>query len=144
MTKKEFINELKAYFHEFEWRPFDENKVMNMLERFQRTVEPIVILKKVYLESNTSPTYANNQGMMEQIAKDVCAEHNITIEQLKANSNISCYRDGKRRGIEYVTARRDMCRRVKQSAGKDVTLVQLKDWFGYKDHSSIIHLLNSN
>lgn len=144
MTKKEFINELKAYFHEVEWRPFDENKIMNMLERFQAKIEPVYILKKVYLESKTTPTYVVNQGMIDQIAKDVCQEHGITIEQLKANSPRECYRNGKRRGMEYVTARRDMCRRVKQSAGKDVTLIQLKDWFGYKCHSCIIHLLNTN
>jgi hypothetical protein len=143
MTKKEFINELKAYFHDVEWRPFDENKIINMLERFQAKVEPIYIIKKVYLESKPVQNYSFSDKIIEEVANDVCMEHNITIEQLKANSPRSCYRNGKRRAIEYVAARRDLCRRVKQSSGKLVTATRLKEWFGYKCHSCVLHLLNN-
>lgn len=141
MTKKEFVKELKAYFHEWDWRPFDENKIMNMLERFQDKIEPIVVLKKVYLQAKPTTNLKLNQTVIDAVADEVCNEHGITIQELKANSPLSCYEDGKRGSIKYTSARRDMCRRV-MSTDPTIARLELKKWFGYKCHSSIYHLLN--
>lgn len=141
MTKKEFVKELKAYFHEFDWRPFDENKVMSMLERFQGSIEPITILKKVYLKETPLVNLKENQTVIEAVAQEICNEHGVTIEQLKANSHKSKYEDGKSGSLKYVSARRDMVRRI-MATDKTITRTELKKWFGYKCHSSIIHLLN--
>ncbi len=141
MTKKEFVNELKAYFHEFDWRPFDENKIINMLERFQDKVEPIYILKKVYLQAQPVTNLKENQALIDTVAEEVCKEHDITLHQLKANSPLKYYQDGKKAALKYVSARRDMCRRV-MATDNTITKTELRQWFGYKCHSSIIHLLN--
>ena len=141
MTKKEFVKELKAYFHEFDWRPFDENKILNMLDRFQAKVEPIYILKKVYLEAKPVVNLKENQTVIDAVADEICKEHGITIQELKANSPLGCYEDGKRGSLKYVAARRDMCRRV-MSTDNTITKIELKKWFGYRCHSSIYHLLN--
>jgi hypothetical protein len=141
MTKNEFVKELKAYFHEWDWRPFDENKVISMLEKFQDKVEPIYILKKVYLEAKPIVNLKENQTVIDAVADEICREHGITIKELKADSPLSCYKDGKKGSMKYVAARRDMCRRV-FSTDDTITKTELKEWFGYKCHSSIIHLLN--
>lgn len=141
MTKNEFVKELKAYFHEWDWRPFDENKIISMLEKFQAKVEPIYILKKVYLQAQPVVNLKVNQTVINAVADEICMEHGVTIEQLKANSPLSCYEDKKRGANKYVAARRDMCRRV-MATDNTITKTELRKWFGYKCHSSIIHLLN--
>lgn len=141
MTKKEFVKELKAYFHEWDWRPFDENKVISMLEKFQASVEPITILKKVYLKETPVVNLKENQTVIEAVADEICKEHGITLQQLKASSPLKVYDKGKRGSMKYVAARRDMCRRV-IATDNTITRTELRDWFGYKCHSSIIHLLN--
>lgn len=141
MTKKDFLKELKSYFTEHDWKEYDEKKIMSMLERYRDSVKTIYLVKKVEVErSHDHINIQPSDDVLDSIAKHICEKHNITIEELKPNSPLKCYKLKGRRNAEYIIARADFCRTVSTQA-PNIKLTTMRNWFGYKCHSSIIHLL---
>jgi hypothetical protein len=143
MTKRDFLSELKSYFTEHEWKQHDENKIINMLDRYRDSVKTIYLVKKVEIEKKIqSFDMRPSSIVLDEMAKTICEKHNITIEELKVNSPLSAYKKREKRRGEYIEARADFCRSVKMSSPM-MRLTTLQRWFGYKCHSSIIHLIKN-
>jgi hypothetical protein len=140
MTKKEFLKELKDYFNDYEWRPYDEKRIMLLLTKFEQETKPVTIVKEVIVREHVTvePTTKTD---IESVAKEICEKHKITMEQLKADSPKSCYSKGESRKSEYIEARRDFCITLWQRH-PTAKLSVVKRFLGYKCHSSIIHFLN--
>ncbi len=140
MTKKEFLKELKDYFNEYEWKSYDEKRIMLLLTKFEQSVKPVTIVKEVVINKQVR-VEAYTAEDIQSHAENICNKHRITLEQLKANSPKSFYSKGERRSSEYIEARRDFCLTVFDkypSMNKSV----IKRFLGYKCHSSIFHFLN--
>lgn len=140
MTKKEFLKELKDYFNDYEWKSYDEKRIMLLLTKFEESIKPLTIIREVIVKERVKvePTTSAD---MQKIADEICAKHNITIEQLKANSPKSCYDKRESRKSEYIEARRDFCLTLwNQYPTSNLSVV--KRFLGYKCHSSIYHFLN--
>lgn len=143
MTKKDFLKELKSYFTEHEWKEYDEKKVMSMLDRYRDSVKTIYLVKKVEIEKRIqSFDMRPSSIILDEMAKTICEKHNITVEELKVNSPSSSYKKGEKRRAEYIEARADFCRSINLSSPM-IRLTTLQRWFGYKCHSSIIHLIKN-
>lgn len=140
MTKKEFLKELKDYFNEYEWKPYDEKRMMLLLTKFEQEMKPVTIVKEVIVKEHVS-VEATTKSDIESVANEICDKHKITIEQLKANSPKSCYSKGEKRKSEYIEARRDFCITLWQRH-PTAKLSVVKRFLGYKCHSSIFHFLN--
>lgn len=142
MTKKDFLKELKDYFTEHEWKEHDEKKVMSMLDRYKDSFKTVYLVKKVEVAKPTKQIdYQPSVVVLDDVANDICELHKIKIEELKVNSPLSCYKRGQKRRSEYVQARAEFCKTIRNIA-PHVKLTALRNWFGYRCHSSIVHLLN--
>jgi len=140
MTKKEFLKELKDYFNEYEWKPYDEKRMMLLLTKFEQEMKPVTIVKQVIVREHVAAE-ATTITDIQKLASEICEKHKITIEQLKANSPKSCYSKGEKRKSEYIEARRDFCITL-WSQHPTAKLSVVKRFLGYKCHSSIFHFLN--
>ena len=140
MTKKEFLKELKDYFNDYEWKSYDEKRIMLLLTQFEQSMKPVTIIKEVVVRQQFKLETVTKADI-ENVASYICQKHQITIEQLKANSPNSCYHRGEKRKSEYIEARRDFCLTLweKHPASK---LSVVKRFLGYVCHSSIYHFLN--
>lgn len=146
MTQQEYIKELKAFLTEVDWDKFTTNRVNELTTKLISSVLDVRPIKYVYMNKYKIVTakIAAKQEDLDRIALEVCAEYNITIQQLKVNSPDSCYfRNGKWRGkrhIPFVQARWCFCKTVLEQYS-DTIYMMLAEYLGYKDHTSIMHLL---
>lgn len=140
MNKKEFLKEIKDYFNEHEWKPYDEKRIMLLLTKFEQSVKPVTIIKEVVVNKDIKiDSYTIEDVRI--FAENICNKHRITMEQLKADSPNSCYANGEKRKSEYIEARRDFCIGI-FTEYPFMKLSVIKRFLGYKCHSSIIHFLN--
>jgi hypothetical protein len=140
MTKKEFLKEMKDYFTEVEWTSHAEKKIITLLEQYKNKQDTVVVIKKVEVK-----VPQNNVEVMEdalqKVTDSVCQKHGITVEELKVSSPLSCYKKRAKRRHEYILARKEFCTTVRR-VSPVTTLTAIRDWLGYKCHSSILHFLN--
>lgn len=143
MTKKDFIRELKSYFPEIDWTPGAESRVNLLLDRYNFEVKERVVVKQVYVDREVlvEGTSAREEDCIK-VAKDICEQHGITLEQLKVNSPKWAYAGGRAGTKELVDARYDFVRKI-FSRFPHSSKSHVSRWLGYKDHSSIHHLLSS-
>lgn len=140
MNKKAFLKELKDYFNDYEWKSYDEKRIMLLLTKFEEAIKPLTIIKEVIVREHVK-VEATTIADIQKLSDEICAKHKITIEQLKANSPKSCYSKGESRKSEYIEARRDFCITL-WSQHPTAKLSVVKRFLGYKCHSSIFHFLN--
>lgn len=141
MTKKDFLRELKSYFPDIEWNESAESRVLMLLGKYHVFQKDRVVIKQIYVDrevvvegqSATEPDF-------QRIAEEICKLHNISLEQLKANSPKWAYAGGKRAAKELVDARQEFVRRL-FNAYPHTSKLQTSRWLGYVCHSSVFHLI---
>jgi hypothetical protein len=141
MTKKDFLRELKSYFPDIDWTDGAESRINLLLDRYNANIKERIVVKHVYIDREVvvEGTFAREDDC-NRIAKDICERHGITIEQLKVNSPKWAYVDGASGAKELVDARYDFVKQIFKRYPHS-SQSQLARWIGYKDHSSIHHLL---
>jgi chromosomal replication initiation ATPase DnaA len=76
-----------------------------------------------------------NGPPLEQLANAICRDYRITMEELRqSNGPIP-------RMKQVIWARRAFCKRA--YATERYSYAQLAKYLGYKDHTSVVHLVNS-
>jgi hypothetical protein len=141
MTNKDFLRELKSYFPDIDWTDGAESRVLLLVDRYRSTIKHKTVVKQIYVDREVvlPATSAKDEDYVE-IAQEVCENHKITLEQLRANSPKWAYERGEIRTRPLVDAR---CEFVKKVFARfpHTSQVQAARWLGYRDHSSIYHLL---
>jgi hypothetical protein len=141
MTNKDFLRELKSYFPDIDWTEHADSRVNMLLDRYRSAIKHKTIVKQIYIDREVvvSSTSAKHEDYLK-IAEEICERHEITLEQLRANSPSWAYKDGRIRTTPLVDAR---CEFVRKVFGKfpHTSKTQTARWLGYRDHSSIYHLL---
>lgn len=161
-SPNEVLNWMRAFFTDIDITPAMEKQIRYRLEGMagEPPKERVVYVDKVierevvkYVKLTPQdfiPDYRKIDVVakkipLEEIAKAVCEVHKITIEQLKINSPFGTYKcrhwkkgDGSR-NREYVDARKHFC--VEARSIYPYRLSELAQFLGYRDHTSVIHLL---
>lgn len=161
-SPNEVLNWMKAFFTDTEITPAMEKQIKYRLDNMgvepakervvyvDRVVEKEVVKYVKLMPQDFIPDYRKIDVIakkipLEEVAKTVCEVHKITIEQLKINSPAGAYEcrnwklgDG-RRNREYIDARKHFC--VEARSMYPYTLSELAQFLGYRDHTSVIHLL---
>lgn len=146
MTEKRLVKEVEDFLTEVEWDDYKRGRIAYIIKTFLQNKKERVIVRHVYVDRvlHADATAATDKDL-KRIAQEICEKHSIILEQLRVNSDIAFYpmdKDGvkKRRIQELVSARQDFAKSVIQEY-PHTTTVLLASFLGYKDHSSIIHLL---
>jgi hypothetical protein len=141
MTNKDFLRELKSYFPDIDWTEHAESRVLMLVDRYRSTIKHKTIVKQIYIDREVvlDATSAREDNYLE-LAEEVCERNKITLDQLKANSPKWAYEKGKVRAGHLVDARCEFIRKL-FAKFPHTSQVQAARWIGYKDHSSIYHLL---
>jgi chromosomal replication initiation ATPase DnaA len=90
-------------------------------------------MSEMHLSLWKGPVPVHEMKSMREIADEVCAEYDITLEQLRGS-----------RGTRRITRPRQdfmwRCRQVKFSWGeRRFRMVQIADFLGKKDHTCVVH-----
>lgn len=141
MTKKDFLRELKSYFSDIDWTAGAESRVNLLLDRYHSGIKEKVAVRHIYIDREVivEGTCAQEKDY-NKIAEEICEEHSITLEQLRANSPLWAYRKGKSRTRELVDARNAFVSKVFRRFPHS-SKSQTARYLGYDCHSSVYHLL---
>lgn len=149
MTKEEFLKELKDFFTEVDWDSYKEARVSSLTSRLydyavsQAPVKRIYVKETVIRNESASSRSANHQEMTNT-ALEICSIYDMNFSQLLVNEPMHKYvYRGKPRGKRFqlfVDARQDFVKAILDEYPK-TTYSTLASFLGYKDHTSIMHLL---
>jgi hypothetical protein len=123
MTKKEFVKELKDYFSDHEWKPYDEKRIMLLLNKFEEESKPVVLIK----QEVEYPERVDSFPDMENEWLKICQIHNIDPVTSRKNKK-----------QENVSARTYFVRYMYLKYNK-VTSTAIGKFLG-RDHSTVLHM----
>lgn len=112
--------------------------VADHMERYKPETVKVVVREKVVYQKEYRKIIVDAKSplnVMLSAAEDVCKRYNITLEQLKRDSDE--YGEYKRKSYQLVKARQVFVKMVRMY---DVSFTTIRDFLGYKNHTSVIHL----
>lgn len=122
MTKKEFIKELKDYFSDHEWKPYDEKRMMLLLNKFEEEMKPVVIKREI-----EHPQRVDSFPDMESEWLKICKLYNVDPIASRKNKK-----------QENVSARTHFVRYMYLKYDK-ITSTSIGKFLG-RDHSTVLHM----
>lgn len=124
--------------------------------KIKEVEKPVVKTKLIYVPSSEEKCRKIDEStvatILYNIAVFVCNKYGISIEQLKRDSSPFIYKvcpvrthDGRRlcrRSNYFVQARSEFAKLVRQDYYETISLKMIANYLGYRDHTSIVHLIN--